>query len=144
GYPLDDGMLAEVLTKIDALEPCVIGLDLYRDLPEPRDQRSYPELESALKKLTRVLAITRAGYFGTRAARAKEPVRVVANNMPKDFRVDGSYRRAPRFIETGVRQPVQSLSLGLVLAYLEKNGTDFALEKGLLRLGKVTFPRLTP
>ncbi|HYR58411.1 MAG TPA: adenylate/guanylate cyclase domain-containing protein [Chthoniobacteraceae bacterium] len=144
GYPLDDAKLAELLTKLDQLNPCVVGLDLYRDLPEPRDKRLYPQLETALKKLARVLAITRVGYFDAPAALANDPGRVVANNLPKDRTIDGYYRRAPLFIETHVAEPMQSLSLALVLAYLEKSGTDFSLENGLLRLGKTVFPRLMP
>ena len=31
GYPLDDAKLAQVLESLDRLEPCVIGLDLYRN-----------------------------------------------------------------------------------------------------------------
>src|SRR5262249_977537 len=53
GYPFDDEKLAEVLTKLDQLEPCVIGVDLYRDLPEPRSGALYPKLEKALQSLKR-------------------------------------------------------------------------------------------
>src|SRR5687767_2263527 len=31
GYPIDDEKLAQILTAVNAQEPCVIGLDLYRD-----------------------------------------------------------------------------------------------------------------
>ena len=37
GFPLGDTMLGLVLKDIEAQQPAVIALDLYRNLPEPRD-----------------------------------------------------------------------------------------------------------
>ena len=151
GYPLDDEKLALLLTALDQHDPCVIGLDLYRDLPEPRDGRLYPQLEATLKKLKRVIAIERVGYFKAPPALAGEPDRIVANNLPKDFTVDGNYRRGPLAIETGVPEPVSSFSLALTLKYLEQHGIAVEAvevsghpEAPLFRLGKAVFPRLTP
>ena len=151
GYPLDDEKLARLLAGLDQLDPCVIGLDLYRDLPEPRDRHLYPQLEAALKKLKRVIAIERVGYFKAPQALADEPDRIVANNLPKDFTVDGSYRRGPLAIETGVPAPESSFSLAVTLKYLERQGiaaepvdVQGHPEAPLFRLGKTVFPRLTP
>ena len=144
GYPLNDKLLADVLTKLDQLEPCVIGIDLYRDLPEPRDQTLYPFLEKALKDLKRVVAIERVGYFKGPPALAAEPDRMFANNLPKDYKVDGYYRRAPLALESAGEEPYPSFNLGLTLRYLDQEGIPYASEGDLLRLGKVVFPRLTP
>ena len=143
GYPIDDEKLAQVIEGLDRLEPCVIGLDLYRDLPEPRSGALYPKLEAALKKLTRVLAIERIGYFKAPPALANEPDRIVANNLPKDYTVDGYYRRGPLAFEAGFEEPFPSLSLGVTLRYLAQEKVAVASEGGLLRLGKTVFPRLT-
>ena len=143
GYPINDRLLAEVLTKLDRLEPCVIGLDLYRDLPEPRDKTLYSFLENALKDLKRVVAIERVGYFKGPAALAGEPDRVFANNLPKDASVDGSYRRAPLALETKGEEPYPSFSLGLTLKFLEQEGIKYGFEGDLIRLNEVIFPRLT-
>ncbi len=150
GFPLDDEKLATLLTKLDALEPCVIGLDLYRDLPEPRDRRLYPQLETALQKLKRVIAIERVGFVKAPQALAAEPERIVANNLPKDFTVDGYYRRGPLAIETGVPEPMYAFSLALALKYLESNQVAVEPvevpghpEAPLIQLGKTVFPRLT-
>jgi CHASE2 domain-containing sensor protein/class 3 adenylate cyclase len=143
GYPLDDKLLAEVLTKLDRLEPCVIGLDLYRDLPEPRNRTLYPELEKALKELKRVVAIERVGFFKGPPALAAEPDRVLANNLPKDYTVDGYYRRGLLALDTKGEEPYPSFSLGVVLKFLEQESIPYAPEGELLRLGKVVFPRLT-
>ena len=151
GYPLDDGKLAQLLTNLDGLEPCVIGLDLYRNLPEPRDGRLYPQLDAALRKLKRVIVIKRIGYFAAPSALDDEPERTVANNLPKDFHVDGSYRRGPLAIAIGVPRPVSSFSLALAARYLEEHGVEIEPvevpghpEAPLFRLGKTVFPRLTP
>ena len=151
GYPLDDAKLAQLLTNLDRLEPCVIGLDLYRNLPEPRDGHLLPQLEAALKKLPRVLAIKRIGYFEAPHALNDEPNRIVANNLPNDFTVDGSYRRGPLALETGVPKPVLSFSLALAARYLEEHGVEMEPvdvpghpDAPLFRLGKTVFPRLTP
>ncbi|MGB8168523.1 MAG: adenylate/guanylate cyclase domain-containing protein [Chthoniobacteraceae bacterium] len=150
GFPIDDEKLANLLTKLDEAQPCVIGLDLYRDLPEPRDRRLYPQLEAALQGLKRVIAIERVGFVKAPQALAAEPDRIAANNLPKDFTVDGYYRRGPLVIETGVPQPMYSFGLALALKYLEQQNVPTESvdvpghpEAPLIRLGKTVFPRLT-
>lgn len=146
GYPLEDEKLAKVITALDQREPCVIGLDLYRDLKEPRSGEHYPELEAALKKATRVMAIERLGYFAPPPALKNEPDRIVANNLARDNSVDGYFRRGTLTFEQGTEDPLPSLSLGLVLKYLDQQNVAYGFEgkDNLLRLGKMLFPRLTP
>src|SRR5258707_134861 len=45
GFPLSDADLAKVILAVAAQKPVSIGLDFYRDLPEPRSREQYPELE---------------------------------------------------------------------------------------------------
>jgi len=144
GFPLGDAMLARVLEAIDAQQPAVIVLDLYRNLPEPRNRAEYPQLENALKKLGRVIGLERVGYVEAPPALA-ETGRICANNIPRD--IDGYYRRAPLFIQTtdsGVRI---SLSLLATLFYLDTKHVDYAMpenDEQLVRLGTTMIPRLTP
>ncbi len=35
GYPISDGVMAQLLQKLNAGKPRAIGLDIYRDLPTP-------------------------------------------------------------------------------------------------------------
>ncbi len=160
GYPLDDAKLAQVLEGIDKFEPCVIGLDLYRDQPEPRSRALYPQLEAALKKLARVIVIERVGFFKYPPALADGPEeRLSANNLEKDYAIDGYYRRMPLAIEKDpdgnpLIPPVQSFSLAVTLAYLDAHGVDYVQVPApgstpenpitLFRLGKTVFPRITP
>ncbi len=148
GFPLDDAMLARVLEGVAAQQPAVIGLDMYRDLPEPRNGSLFPQLESALKKLERVVGIERVGFVKASPALA-ETERVAANNLIKDYGVDGLYRRGPLLVESGVPEPEESLSLAVARRYLTEHGVEAELVPGpdgapLLKLGKTVFPRLTP
>ncbi len=148
GFPIDDAMLARVLETIDAQQPSVIGLDMYRDLPEPRNRSLYPQLEAVLKSHERMIGIQRIGFVKAPPA-LNETERISANNLLKDYTVDGVYRRGPLLCEDGVPEPIPSLSLALVLGYLaEKNiGPEMIAGPGgaaVLQLGKTTFPRLTP
>ena len=72
GFPLDDAKLARVLEGIDAQEPCVIGLDMYRDLPEPRGPGTLSAARRALQKIDRIIAIERVGYCKPPPALAAE------------------------------------------------------------------------
>jgi adenylate cyclase len=47
-YPLRDATVAQLLDKIESGHPAVIGLDLYRDLPEPRENNFGPGSGQAL------------------------------------------------------------------------------------------------
>ena len=51
GFPMSDGDLAKVIEGVGAQGPVSIGLDLYRDLPEPRTGEQYPKLEAAFKQV---------------------------------------------------------------------------------------------
>ena len=143
GYPVDDAQLADVIEGIDKLEPCAIGLDLYRDRMEPRSGALYPRLAAAFKKVTRLFAIERVGYFAGPPALADEPDRIVANNLPKDA-IDGYYRLGTIALEGGLPEPFPSFSLALTLRYLDQQKTEYGFEGNLLRLGKTLIPRLTP
>ena len=149
GYPLNDGLLAQLLTKIDSQRPAAIGMDLYRDLKEPRNGESYSLLEKALKELKSVVAIERVGYIKGPPALSGDPDRIAANNLPKDGEIDGTYRRGLLIWEDNVEEPMPSLSLAVTLKYLEANGIGFEMVKGedgkdLLKLGNTVIPRLTP
>ncbi len=163
GYPISDDKLLAVLKAINEQQPCVIGLDIYRDLPEPRirtdaegkaiDTKRYADFGEELKKLDRLYVIERVGYvFAPEALRDTE--QVTANNFNKDP-VDGYYRRGPLFVmkakEDGTYEPVPALSLALALKYLDSHGIggEFLPNPGdkkhpdLLRLGKTSFQPIT-
>jgi adenylate cyclase len=166
GFPISDEWLLSLLKKIDQQEPCTIGLDLYRDLPEPRifgkpeseefqkGKQRFDAFCAELKKLTRLVVITRVGFVPPPPAFADVPDQVSANNLPKDTKVDGVYRRAPLFVEVSPTEQKPSFSLMLAMAYLNQQGVDCGFvpnpaalpgdDSPLIRLGRTTIPRLTP
>jgi adenylate cyclase len=61
-HPLQDPELADLLNKIESQQPAVIGLDLYRDLPEPRhDRQGLEVLDSALKTYDNIICAFKFG-----------------------------------------------------------------------------------
>ncbi len=147
GYPFSDRLLAELLRKIDSQKPAAIGLDLYRDLPEPRipesiaelnsalidlpeprNRESIAELNSALIELESVIAIRRYGQIDAPPALNTEKGRdrISVNNLPKDGEVDGVYRRGYLFWEEeetkeGKKTVIPSFSLSLATAFLAEH-----------------------
>lgn len=149
GFPIDDARLAQVLTNIGAQNPCVVGLDMYRDLPEPRDKSLYPQLSKVLLEDERVIAIERVGFVKGPPALTEgdDPRydRIAANNFPKDAQIDGVYRRGVIALEDKDTDPYPSLSFVLTIHYLQARGIEWELnpETRLLRLGKTIIPRLS-
>ncbi len=146
GYPLADRELAKVFRMIDAQKPAVIAVDLYRDLPEPRNREGYAELESAFRELKSIIAIERIGYFKGPPALANDPDRIVANNLPRDF--DGVFRRGLIAAEKGLAEPFPSLSLAATLRFLETKNVEVSFVDGpggkqVIKLGNTIIPRLT-
>lgn len=153
GFPISDASLAKVLRTISEQNPAVTGLDIYRDQKEPRSGLEYPELAKVFEEFESIVPIERVGFVQAPAFfRNKDTEhRVSANNLPKDFRVDGVYRRAPLFVEQNGRR-LPSFSLLLASMYLiahevecvpeEAYSEEFGRNLTLLRIGKVLVPRM--
>jgi adenylate cyclase len=115
-YPLPDSKLAGLLTKIERQQPAAIGLDLYRDLPEPRNGRDLPALAAVLETNDNIVC---AFQFGD----ARHPFsipppavlknhldRIGFNDFPFDFK---SVRRAFLFIADAAGHTYTSFALQL-------------------------------
>ena len=155
GHPLDDAKLADLLEKIAAAGPCVVGVDIYRDLKEPRSGEYYAKLAETLPRLENVIMIERLPGRHIRGIKPPPslvdmPDRVAPNNLPFDHQIDGIYRRGFLFYETGLRDARECFALTLAHRYLAAHDVAAELvaapggDVPLLRLGKTTFPRLTP
>jgi adenylate cyclase len=151
GFPIGDDLLANVLEIIDSQKPVAVGLDLYRDLPEPRDGSQIPRLTKILKESDRMIGIERMGFIAPPKALDEAQDRIAGNNLTKDS-VDGVFRHGPLFIKKAGRNPRPSFSLLLAVKYLESKGVEFAFESSkdpvtgeesaLIRLGKTLLPRM--
>src|SRR3989442_585146 len=49
GFPVSDALLAQLLETIVGGDPLVVGVDLYRDLPEPRQGGELERLNRVLR-----------------------------------------------------------------------------------------------
>lgn len=143
GHPLSDELLAQVLEKIASAEPAVVGLDLYRDLPEPRSGVGRPRLDEVLLKYDSIIAIRKVPDIGPPPALANLPARVAANNFPKDASIDGVVRRSYLSVK-GDGESVPSLAFTLASAWLRAHRSGTAREGADTWMGRSIFHPLTP
>lgn len=138
-WPISDQVLAELLKKLQASQPRVIGLDLYRNIPvEP----GHDELVDQLKQ-PNLIAIRRINTIsGAPAPPAVSANQVGFNDFPIDL--DNVVRRNLLFAEDET-DALYSFSLRMALAYLSQQGLslqDSQSHPGSPQLGNATFLQL--
>ncbi|MEB3181996.1 MAG: CHASE2 domain-containing protein [Nostocaceae cyanobacterium] len=146
-YPLADGVLAEVMEKLQQYQPTAIGLDIFRDQPVPPGHES---LVAQLQQNHRILTVC----FGTEDSNAVAPppdspgASSGFNDLLNDQKDDMVRRhlqsRTPNAIN--LRSPCKtpySFSLLLAHRYLQAKGirSKTTTDKNWL-FGNVVFPRL--
>jgi adenylate cyclase len=146
-YPLRDKVLAEILEKIESGGPAVIGLDLYRDLPVPRDGSESAVLTQTLLNKNDANIITIFKY-GTEkdpflvpppAALANDSTRYAFNDFPYDYK---TVRRGLLLMPwNDTATPYQSFSLSLAQFYLARQNVLLSQDGDSVRLGKTTIHR---
>ncbi len=129
-----DAILAQALTKLQQHQPRVIGIDIYRDLPQGKGQKDYIK---AVKQ-PNVISIYRLGNDGSPAIAAPPTVPEEQSGF-NDLIVDrdGVVRRSLLFADTQY-----SFALQIALKSLAKDGLEPQESKqypGLMELGKTTF-----
>jgi len=140
-WPIPDRVFAQLLKKLQDLQPEVIGLDIYRNIPiEPGRQ----ELVAQLKQ-PNVISIqnidTRAGTPAPPEVPAKQ---IGFNDVPID--PDDVIRRNI-LMAKGEKGALYSFSLRLALAYLKQQGISPQGSKtnpAALQLGPAVFEKLKP
>src|SRR6266404_6024768 len=60
-YPIYDDKLAELLSKLEADHPAVIGLDIWRDIPVPKSGVGIGEFNQVLQAHSNIIAIFTRG-----------------------------------------------------------------------------------
>lgn len=137
-FPVSDGAIAQTLTKLQKYQPKVIGLDLYRDLPQP------PGHEELLVKLKapNVVAIAKmsdAESPGVPAPQGIPPDRIGFNDFVLD--ADGVVRRHLLSVSQANKTTVSSFSLQLALLYLKNSvqPTDSPVHPHQINWGKAEF-----
>ncbi|WP_242037858.1 EAL domain-containing protein [Tolypothrix sp. FACHB-123] len=136
-WPLFDRTLAQVLIKLQQAQPTAIGLDLYRNLPQP------PGSELFIKQLQapNVITITNLGDTNTEGV-SPIPGLSAEHIGFNDFLIDpdGVVRRNLIYAYQGDTE-YYSFSLRLSLQYLAKQGMSFKVKPNL-QLGNTIFPPL--
>ena len=139
-WPMSDRILAKVLVSLQKHQPKVIGLDIYRDIPNPP---GHSELLEQLQK-PNVFAITFIGNDIRDTVRPPPTMpeeRIGFNNI--SFDPDGVVRRNLLFTEDDDNKTWTAFSLQLVLSYLKDYGIFPAVtENNEYKLDDVLFKEL--
>jgi adenylate cyclase len=138
-WPMSDVQLVELLEKLKQLQPRVMGLDIYRDLPVPPGHQSLLNLFQSTPNL---IGIEKAGGLVAPPATLKQLDQVGASDIILDD--DGRVRRALLMVfdEEGY---TFSLPMKLALQYLELEEIhleELDPQQGTLKLGEAVFQPL--
>lgn len=134
---LSDRLVAKLLTQLQQHQPSVIGLDLYRDIPQPPGNT---ELLNQLQA-NNVIAVTKLGIGGSNSVPppAILPEQIGFNDFLID--ADGKIRRNLMYGELG-QQKLTSFSLRVSLSYFAKQNLDLRVEPNFLQIGSTIFNAL--
>ena len=146
-YPMRDHVLSALLEKIESGAPCVIGLDLYRDLPEPRDGSESAILAKTFLQYPNIVPIF---LYNTDdndhpfdipppPAVANDPSRYSQNNLLYDHK---TVRRALLLLPFDKKyMPYPSFAFVLAEYFLASQNVQMAQSGDDLVVGKTTFHR---
>ena len=137
GWPLTDGVLADLLERIVAQKPRAIGVDIFRDAPRPPGQE---DLSLLLARQKNIVWIFKFGVQDDERIPAPMVLEGTEQTGFADTIVDndGVVRRGALFMDDG-KNNFHSFGLRLALAYLAPEGIQpqFAEDSPeQMRLGK--------
>jgi adenylate cyclase len=160
-YPIEDGTMAQLLTKLEAQEPRVIGIDILRDVKQgaAAGRAELVQILSESDNIVSVCVISKADSPGIAAAPGITEDRVGVADFPVD--AGGTVRQGmiisvpkvsklPKPSEhicniVDSENQLPSLSFQMVARYLAEQGIEPQLTKsGELQLGSTLLKRLTP
>ncbi|MDZ8185748.1 MAG: CHASE2 domain-containing protein [Nostoc sp. ChiSLP02] len=140
---LSDEALGKLLAKLEAYQPKVIGLDIYRDYAV---QPTYPDLAARLKKSDRFVAVCKVSEPQNSKSGIKPPPEVAANRLGfSDIAIDADNvaRRHLLALTPPPSSPCTAryaLNVELALRYLYPQGIELKFTSdGAWQLGKLTF-----
>ncbi len=137
-FPISDGAIAQTLTKLQKYQPKVIGLDLYRDLPQPP---GHQELLTQLKapNVVAIVKLSDSESRGVPAPPGIPPDRVGFNDFVLD--ADGVVRRNLLSVSQPDKKTASSFSVQVALLYLKDRvqPTDSPVNSHQINWGKAEF-----
>ncbi|MEM9449479.1 MAG: EAL domain-containing protein [Cyanobacteria bacterium P01_E01_bin.6] len=138
GWPISDQTLAILLMKLQAYQPRVIGLDLYRNIPHP------PGRDAIEKELQAGnLIVVRSAGIDSNGNDVPAPPNVSSEHVGfNDFIVDqdGVVRRNLLFVDAEKQH--YSFALRIALMYLSNDNNVIEAERNSLVINDVSFPAL--
>lgn len=161
-YPIHDGTLAQLLTKLEENEPRVIGVDVLRDVPQGPPQGRV-ELERVISQSDRIITVCKMsspknpGASPTpstpddRVGIADIPLdpggtlrRAILISSPKEYQ--GQLPNQHLCNDPNPENQLTSLSLQMVILYLGQEKEPIEAEQttdGNIKFGKTVLERLT-
>ncbi|MEN9206981.1 MAG: CHASE2 domain-containing serine/threonine-protein kinase [Gloeomargarita sp. GMQP_bins_120] len=149
-WPLRDGVLARAIQVLLAAQPRVIGLDLYRDIPQPPGTAHLHQLLAQNPHLIVVCKLGDGQSPGIKPPPVVTPETMVVRVGFTDILVDagGTVRRALLGVRPDPSAPCptpHALAVQAALRYLAPLGIQpRQTPDGTIVLGRGVFPRLTP
>src|ERR1043166_3501402 len=142
-WPIYDNKLAELLHKLASAQPAVIGLDIWRDIPVPKQGVGIQEFNQVLLSNANIIPIFTLGGIAPPAVLQGNIDRIAFNdNFPVDVKVNRNLpvvRRSMLFGTPASGENFYSLPFRLAMIYLERKGIQPELDPAdpkVLRLGK--------
>ncbi|MCE5336365.1 MAG: adenylate/guanylate cyclase domain-containing protein [Desulfobacteraceae bacterium] len=143
-WPLNDGLLAQLVKNLLAHQPRIIGLDIFRNIEVP------PGSEDLMKLFSEAIPVVTIMKFADKLSPGVPRPYVVRDGGLVGFGdslIDpgGITRRGLLFMDDG-KESYTAFNLLLALAYLQKEGIGAQPDPetpGLMKLGKTTFVPLS-
>ena len=136
-YPIWDDRLAQLLQLLESKKPRVIGVDILRDMPVPKNAAHLEDLNRVLLTNDNIIMAWKLGHAGPPAVLTASPERTGFADFLVDAGVDKKIRRA--LLYAGDNNDV-SLSMQIALHYLAGEdvhpGPAGEDNPGAMRLGK--------
>ncbi|UBF24677.1 EAL domain-containing protein [Kovacikia minuta CCNUW1] len=134
-WPISDQVMAELLAKLQRFQPSVIGLDVYRDVPQPPGSAALVRQLQA-NNVIAVRLLTDGENDGVAAPAGVPPARVGFSDILLD--PDAVVRRNLLYAKSET-EALSSFSLRLSLAYLAKQKIPFQVTPDYLKIGDTVF-----
>ncbi len=141
---ISDQVMADLLNRIKAQQPQVIGLDFYRNLPTDPGREA---LAQVLQSTPNLIGITKIIGDDQLSAIPGNPILVKANRVAASdvvIDLDGRVRRGLLIPNPDAAQPIAGLSFRLALTYLEHQGIQPNAASTWLKLGAAEFVSFSP
>ncbi|MDZ8053226.1 MAG: EAL domain-containing protein [Aulosira sp. ZfuVER01] len=138
-WPINDQTLSQVLAKLQQAKPKAIGLDIYRNLPQPPGHEALFEQLQAPNVVT-ITKLADPDGEGVSPIPGLPAEQIGFNDLVVD--PDGVVRRNWMYAQAG-KDKFYSFSLQLSLKYLGKSRDDLKVKSNALLLGNTVFPALS-